>query len=238
MTESTQNLHNPSLPPPESDLESAEAKAQLGRVARRRASQHKKLLWAALRYFGEKGVEGGSLNEIAERADVAIGTFYSFFPSRESLVDALEAEYLMAIRRWVVAATAPIGDPFARIAARMRMSMEYAIANPAWSAFMVRNGLWLARRGLWPSPQVTEDMADMIEHCEVAMDANCAVVAVVGLNHARHLQLQAMQPDAAYPERAALHLLHCLGVPADAAKTAVAHVFERPPLPDILRETA
>src|SRR3954470_17850474 len=50
---------------------------------------------AALEAFGERGLAGARLEDIARRAGVAKGTIYSYFPNKEALFQAV-------IRRTVV----------------------------------------------------------------------------------------------------------------------------------------
>ena len=47
------------------------------------------LLDAAAAVFAEKGYDGATMTEIAERAGAAIGSLYQFFPSKEALAEAL-----------------------------------------------------------------------------------------------------------------------------------------------------
>ena len=47
------------------------------------------LLDAGSAVFAEKGYEGATMTEIAERAGAAIGSLYQFFPSKEALAEAL-----------------------------------------------------------------------------------------------------------------------------------------------------
>jgi AcrR family transcriptional regulator len=47
------------------------------------------LLDAGAAVFVEKGYEGATMTEIAERAGAAIGSLYQFFPSKEALAEAL-----------------------------------------------------------------------------------------------------------------------------------------------------
>lgn len=47
------------------------------------------LLDAAAALFAEKGYDGATMTEIAERAGAAIGSLYQFFPSKEALAEAL-----------------------------------------------------------------------------------------------------------------------------------------------------
>jgi AcrR family transcriptional regulator len=47
------------------------------------------LLDAGAAAFAEKGYDGATMTEIAERAGAAIGSLYQFFPSKEALAEAL-----------------------------------------------------------------------------------------------------------------------------------------------------
>lgn len=47
------------------------------------------LLDAGAAVFAEKGYDGATMTEIAERAGAAIGSLYQFFPSKEALAEAL-----------------------------------------------------------------------------------------------------------------------------------------------------
>jgi AcrR family transcriptional regulator len=47
------------------------------------------LLDASAALFAEKGYDGATMTEIAERAGAAIGSLYQFFPSKEALAEAL-----------------------------------------------------------------------------------------------------------------------------------------------------
>jgi AcrR family transcriptional regulator len=209
-----------------------------GRVARRQLGQRKRLLWAALGYFGEKGVEGGSLSEIAERADVAVGTLYSYFPSREALIDALDAELLNVFRQWMSDSTRTGLTPLERIAARVRLALGFAVHAPAWHHFMIRNGFWLAQRGLWPSPQVKADVDDALVWGKLQMSQDFAVVTIVGLFHGYLLRMQCRTVDANYAEQAAAHLLTCLGAAPNEAAAAANAPLARPNYPDMLMPSA
>ena len=55
-------------------------------------------LSAAASVVCEVGYERATMSAIAERAESCIGSLYQFFPNKESLADALCAEYLEAIK--------------------------------------------------------------------------------------------------------------------------------------------
>ena len=59
------------------------------RVARRRAETRARLLSVAARRFAERGLDAVRLDEIADEADVARGTLYSHFDTKEALAIAV-----------------------------------------------------------------------------------------------------------------------------------------------------
>ncbi|MEV7752600.1 TetR/AcrR family transcriptional regulator [Streptomyces griseofuscus] len=67
----------------------AESEAQpLGRRGRNKIKIKERLYTAALELFAEQGYDQTSVDEIAERADVARGTFFNHFPRKEDLIGA------------------------------------------------------------------------------------------------------------------------------------------------------
>jgi len=69
-----------------------------GRPARVDARRnYDRLLAEAVRVFAESGT-GASLEEIARRAEVGIGTLYRHFPTREALVDAVLCDHFDELR--------------------------------------------------------------------------------------------------------------------------------------------
>ena len=62
----------------------------LSRRDRERLARRRAMLDAALSVFAEKGYEGATLDEIAERAEFGKGTLYNYFPDgKESILFAL-----------------------------------------------------------------------------------------------------------------------------------------------------
>ncbi len=57
-----------------------------GRRARRKAELHQRLLRAALDLFARQGFFPTTIEQITEAADVAKGTFFNYFPSKEHVL--------------------------------------------------------------------------------------------------------------------------------------------------------
>jgi AcrR family transcriptional regulator len=59
---------------------------------------YEKLLTAAAQAFAEHGADDVSLEEIAKRAGVGIGTLYRHFPNRQALLEAVYRDQVEALR--------------------------------------------------------------------------------------------------------------------------------------------
>ncbi|MEV6113837.1 TetR/AcrR family transcriptional regulator [Streptomyces sp. NPDC052109] len=66
----------------------SDAPKPLGRRERNKQKVKERLYSSALQLFAENGYEHTSIEEIAERADVARGTFFNYFQRKEDLIRA------------------------------------------------------------------------------------------------------------------------------------------------------
>jgi len=65
-----------------------------GRRERKKEETRRRITLAALELFHEKGFDATTVDEITERADVAKGTFFNYFPKKESVLEALSQEWM------------------------------------------------------------------------------------------------------------------------------------------------
>ena len=65
-----------------------------GRRERKKEETRRRITLTALQLFQEKGFEATTVDEITERADVAKGTFFNYFPRKESVLEALSEEWM------------------------------------------------------------------------------------------------------------------------------------------------
>ena len=70
----------------------------LGRRERTKAANRAAILAAALDVFAEDGYEAAGVRDIIRRTDLASGTFYNYFPDKESIFRALVDESTARIR--------------------------------------------------------------------------------------------------------------------------------------------
>jgi AcrR family transcriptional regulator len=89
---------------------------------------------AASALIAEKGVSGLRIQEITDRADVALGSFYNHFGSKDELVEAVVADTIDARAHAIVARMAAIEDPaeVVSFACRRVVRIAYEEAELAW----------------------------------------------------------------------------------------------------------
>jgi AcrR family transcriptional regulator len=98
----------------------------LSRRERKKQETRQALLHAALSLFREKGYDATTVEEITEQADVAKGTFFNYFSSKEALLGELALWSMEQLRAALdVSQGAPV-SPVARIKLLMRLAHEQA----------------------------------------------------------------------------------------------------------------
>jgi len=72
--------------------------AKHGRRERRRRETHARIFEAAMRLFSQRGFANTPVEEITEAADVAKGTFFNYFPTKESILEAVAERQLGVVK--------------------------------------------------------------------------------------------------------------------------------------------
>jgi AcrR family transcriptional regulator len=125
----------------------------VGRVERRKARTRGALLAAARSLFAGRGVEQTTIAEIADQADVAVGSFYNYFPTKDELLAALLETSLTEQLRALEARQAQVSDPAEMISIAHRHLVGLAQTDPDWAWLLVRLEVphRIARTVLWES---------------------------------------------------------------------------------------
>ena len=90
------------------------------------------VLAAAAAEFAEKGFDGAQMSALAARAEVALGTLYSLFDSKEQLFQTVIETSADAVRDAVQAAVAKVADPRERLLRLIDVSFERFKSDPAF----------------------------------------------------------------------------------------------------------
>jgi TetR/AcrR family transcriptional regulator, cholesterol catabolism regulator len=152
---------------------------QIGRRERKKQAVSQRIREAALELFREKGYEAATVEEIAERADVAKGTFFNHFPRKDALLEALAEDVAGEVLDSVGEVAAWEGSSEERLLELFIKVGDLVAQDPELSkVMMVENmrSLWL-RTEADPIEQefnelVLQGMARAVERGEVAPDAN------------------------------------------------------------------
>jgi AcrR family transcriptional regulator len=96
----------------------------LSRRERKKVETRQKLLEAARALFHSKGYDATTVEEITERADVAKGTFFNYFPSKEALLGELRVWHIGQLRDALDVTQGAPPSPVARIKLLMQLVQE------------------------------------------------------------------------------------------------------------------
>jgi len=104
-----------------------------------------KLLEAAESVFGELGYDRASITAITQKAGVAQGTYYKYFPSKHAIFVELVIEFGSSVRRHLAEATKAVGDASRADIERAGLlaCFEYALEHPGLYA-VVREAQFVA----------------------------------------------------------------------------------------------
>ena len=102
---------------------------KLSRKEREYRRHRQEILDAGRALFSERGFHNVSMNEIAQKAEFAVGTMYKFFENKEDLYKALVLEQSDKFHRTLTAAIEGPGDEIEKIRNYTRAKGEVFTAN-------------------------------------------------------------------------------------------------------------
>jgi AcrR family transcriptional regulator len=110
----------------------------VGRVERRQARTRAGLIAAARTLFAAQGVESTTIADIAEEADIAVGSFYNYFSTKDELLAALVGQALTEQRHALETRQALVTDPAEVISVAHRHLVLIARHDPELAWLLVR----------------------------------------------------------------------------------------------------
>ena len=127
------------------------ASATQRRKEREKAQRQRQILKAAEKIFAEKGFNGATIQEIALEAELAVGTIYNFFPSKEKLYSMIINSRLDEMREKVMSRIESIPDVKERLKGMLFFQAEFIEKNRDFFLifFQVQNQLpWTFTKNL------------------------------------------------------------------------------------------
>ena len=194
-----------------------------GRVERRRARVRKRILEAVEELTESRGIDGVTIDDIAEAADVARRTFYHYFESKHEVLVPIARARTRALNRRIDHVVEDVDDPAEVIAIALRHTLRSMPEDPLCAWFIFRSGLPQQRLLEVIGESGDRDVSRGMETGRFAL-ANQAAArsllsgAVIG---ALSGQLEGTLDDGDLDD-AVEYLLRLLGVPAAEAKD-IAH---------------
>jgi AcrR family transcriptional regulator len=163
-----------------------------GRRERTKAANRAALVGAARDAFGALGYEAAGVRDIVRRTELASGTFYNYFPDKDTVFRAVIEEAGAEARRRVRAARkAARGFP-EFVEAGYRAYFTFIVEDPATFAFLHRNVHVLGLGAELPlgAQELAEDLAALevldAGDVEYAAHAMVAVGVELGARMAEH----------------------------------------------------
>jgi len=111
------------------------------RLARKRERTRQALLDAARTLVYERGHERISIQDITERADVGLGTFYNYFESKQAVFEAVLDEFRDQFNQRLNTIRQPVKDPATIMALTLKYCLQEAQDNDEWNRFLTWSGL-------------------------------------------------------------------------------------------------
>jgi AcrR family transcriptional regulator len=157
-----------------------------GRRAAAKAANRAAILAAARAVFAQMGYGEASVRDVIRRTDLASGTFYNYFPDKESLFRAVLEEFSERVRGRVQDARRQARTLEEFVAAGYREYFGFLASEPEAFRLMRRNGDTI--RAMFDEPifgaGIDELAADLVAAMELGivprLDAGYMAAAMVG----------------------------------------------------------
>lgn len=108
------------------------------RSDRKRERTRQSLIGAGRVLIAERGVAGLRIQEITDQADVALGSFYNHFSSKEELVETVITESLRELAAMTITSVGADADPAEIVAAANLRFIRLAYDDPDFARLVVR----------------------------------------------------------------------------------------------------
>jgi AcrR family transcriptional regulator len=193
------------------------------RAERRRLRTRAALLAAAREVFASQGVGATTIQDITEAADVAKGSFYNHFDSKDSILRAVAEDTFAELGRALDLLTEPMRDDPARVVAVcLRHTLRVCVEDPILGWFTLRAGEVIAVGDVALVSYGRRDLHRGIESGRFHVDDLELVITMIGGGAEALLRRRL---EGALPAEADMaftaHALRLLGVPEGEA-TAIA----------------
>ena len=143
-----------------SAIPAAPAPPHPGRRERTKRQNRAAILDAARQVFAESGYEASSIRDVVRRTGLAAGTFYNYFPDKESVLLALLTDRADELRERLSLARARARDFESLVADAFLVYFAFLAEDPATLELLRRNAG--AVRALAGEPELVRGVEDLL----------------------------------------------------------------------------
>lgn len=199
----------------------AEGKATT-RADRARLRTRRSLLDAGRMLIAAKGLAGLRIQDITEQADVALGSFYNYFQSKEELLEAVITESLSDLTSAIITNVDDDTDPAEVVALANLRVIRLAYDEPDFARLIVNIGHSEALFGDAVQPYARIAVERGIQSGRfVVADIEVLLTAVIGGAFALIREILGGRHGANAHQAFAQHVLASLGLPPQDAEAVV-----------------
>jgi AcrR family transcriptional regulator len=171
-----------------------------GKRERTKASNRAAILDAARDVFAELGYDAATVRDVIRRTDLASGTFYNYFPDKESVLRALLEDSAREWRRRVREARAQARSLEDFVGGGFRAFFSFIADDPTPFAVLRRNAPII--RGLIEEPALGAGLDELLTDLQAAMargrmpavDAEYMTAAMAGVAFEVGIRMVAREP--------------------------------------------
>jgi AcrR family transcriptional regulator len=211
-------------------IEADEPDLPEGRVARRRAKARERLLEVAEELMDQRGVDGVTIDDIADGADIARRSFYHHFESKYEILVPISRARTKSLSRRIDRLVATIEDPAEVMATAMRHALREIADDPLCRWFILHSGLpherlaeGMGESGMRDTQRAIEAGRFQVENAEVVRLLLSGAFIAVASARAEGKMLDRDVDDAVE------HLLRMLGLSVGEAHDIAHHRLRRLP---------
>ncbi|MBI2771925.1 MAG: TetR/AcrR family transcriptional regulator [Burkholderiales bacterium] len=113
-----------------------QGRARIGEIKREKTRAA--LIQVALQVISDRGFDAPTIDDFIEAAQVARGTFYNYFRSRDELLIAAAAHVADSVDQEILPLFAVADDPAQRVAIAIRKFIEMSMRHPHQGGLLVR----------------------------------------------------------------------------------------------------
>ena len=149
-------------------MPAAAAPAHPGRRERTKAANRAAILEAAQAVFAEHGYDGAAVRHIVARTELAPGTFYNYFPDKESIFRALVNESIERVREQLRQARRDAQGIEEFVGGAYRAYFAAMADDPTMFQLMRRNAGTI--RAMLDDPVLAAGVGELLEDLEAAIE--------------------------------------------------------------------